>query len=602
MQAECLIDRFGHTIDIYYTNTIRNSSGYNVYVYGRPLISSIEGNWDNSSISFNYYLSPYFAVTLQNYKSRFKILCDQAGNLDSTGNHRFYPTQIVNPNGNEINIHYESYSRRALNVYNPNSGSNNMDLFFDDNLRRIDKFTNYFVGEVRYQYQSSNALSVDMNPTVTNYKISSDNINSDYFGQGRDCFFVNMVNSKRSYSGNILTSRDTIIYDYIRNVPSYKIDPVNDSDSYKTTRITSIDNSNPELNNTYPSRTAELIFKNFKIKSYTNSRQEYPDWQGNIKLIKENYYTADAVNPERMVEHNFLANETQGFVAFHSFLDTAVTETLKGVSRKNRFRYSHFNSPFSGEDTSKNPLRQIIEYNPFNTKTVKYFNFLYDISIHYKYAKFNADTSNQEYDTTYFYLSGIPVRTDVFNNSGTLQYRDTSNYISENGLNGYLGQTIFKRILDPGSLGNYKETLFEYFVNDTIGKGLYPTENTKPSNEGNLKSITDARGNKTKFFYHPVYQDEFSDEIPRPRIKYNVVKSNGTTEQIESNWEDQRFPTITEYFPSEDRYLLYYNKYDPSGNMTNIMGNEKYLNLFTFDNLERIQRATLPTDFGYPSP
>ena len=164
MQAECLIDRFGHTIDIYYTNTIRNSSGYNVYVYGRPLISSIEGNWDNSSISFNYYLSPYFAVTLQNYKSRFKILCDQAGNLDSTGNHRFYPTQIVNPNGNEINIHYESYSRRALNVYNPNSGSNNMDLFFDDNLRRIDKFTNYFVGEVRYQYQSSNALSIDMNP------------------------------------------------------------------------------------------------------------------------------------------------------------------------------------------------------------------------------------------------------------------------------------------------------------------------------------------------------------------------------------------------------------------------------------------------------
>lgn len=163
-------DRFGNTMELVYTNIVNVGLSGNQQVYGRPLLSVINVNWNASSIVFNYQTAVKTAILVNSGDRLFKVLCDNACNFTEFGYHRLNPEKVVNPVQDEIKFTYEKYNRIANNLYNPVSGQKNMQLNFNpqntDYLKRLKSFENYNNGIREYEYNGSNTLNdtIPQNP------------------------------------------------------------------------------------------------------------------------------------------------------------------------------------------------------------------------------------------------------------------------------------------------------------------------------------------------------------------------------------------------------------------------------------------------------
>ncbi|MEI7485579.1 MAG: RHS repeat domain-containing protein, partial [Ignavibacteriota bacterium] len=247
----------------------------------------------------------------------------------------------------------------------------------------------------------------------------------------------------------------------------------------------------------------------------------------------------------------------------------------------------------------------ILQIDNFGLKTLVYNSFIYDSSAHYVNAFYKANTilSSQEGDTTYFYLINQQTSKRVFTSSQSSPlYFDSLKYLRTNSDTGYMGQIILQRVYDVSNLSYFKDVNYAYYVRDTVGRFLYPVSDTKPSNEGKLKTVTDPRGNPVKYYYHPVYSTEYqTDNLPgRPVIDFYVLYSKDTVVKESQNWEDIRMPVITQSFVNDSNSLFLYNKYDPAGNINYAFNDNKYLNELSYDALERISQVNFPYDFGKP--
>ena len=200
-------DRFGNNIQLIYDYSINYENTYHS-IYGRPIIKSIQGSWQGSGINFNYYINPSLAVTVSNNNRLYKILCNnQQGNFDSLGNHRFYPSSLINPLNDSTKIDHLMYSRYADSLNNPIPNLQPMEVVLnnDQGLKRLVRVQNTFNGIREYTYADSGIVNVSINMApAENENICSRTKNTNYFGQGRDLFFVNMVGSKIVYDGGTL--------------------------------------------------------------------------------------------------------------------------------------------------------------------------------------------------------------------------------------------------------------------------------------------------------------------------------------------------------------------------------------------------------------
>ncbi|HCA42767.1 MAG TPA: hypothetical protein DEP28_05885, partial [Bacteroidetes bacterium] len=140
-----------------------------------------------------------------------------------------------------------------------------------------------------------------------------------------------------------------------------------------------------------------------------------------------------------------------------------------------------------------------------------------------------------------------------------------------------------------------------YFKNDTLGRYLYPIDNSKPSNEGKLKSIIDPDGRITNYYYHPIVSDNppSSEDVIRPRIKYFKVLDNTNLDDTLQVWEDSRKPVIIYNYPTSNYKLSDYNTFDPSGNVLTSFQSQRYASTFNYDKIGRITKVMLPYDFNF---
>jgi len=601
-----ICDRFGNKLDLSYNYSV-NIDGNSKTVYGRPFISSILGSWLGSSINFNYVFGNNLAINISNNNSTYSVQCDgQPANFDSTGNHRYYPVSLVNPANEHISFEHQTYHRTAINLINPYSGGGPMSVILDNDngVRRILSVTNYFGGKREYTYIDSSLpdWSIDMGITAPN-KIWSGHIGGRYFGQGRDLFFVNMIGSKVTYDASAVKSTTSFNYYYDVNGRSDTLtEPINYNDYYSTKIIT----SNPSGNIIYdtPNNKGTFFkFRDYKITVTSDSHQEYPDWQGHTKLYETIDFIGDTNSIVKKTQY-YDGNTINGGISKGAFLDTAIVEKINNITKSTRFHYGYFNTPFQ-EDTYKNPIQSILQIDDFGLRTLIYNSFIYDSSAHYLNAFFKANSplNEQVGDTTDFYVINQPTSKRIFiNDRSPLLYYDSTNYLRTNSDTGYMGQILRHRIFDITNYSNFKDINYAYYVRDTVGRFLYPVYNTKPSNEGKLKSLTDARGNPVKYYYHPVYSTEYqTDDLPgRPHITFYLLNADGTIDSSSQTWEDTRMPVITQSYVNEANSLFLFNKYDYSGKLFNTFNDNKYSNQLKYDELERISQVNFPYDFGSP--
>ncbi len=99
------------------------------------------------------------------------------------------------------------YSRYAASLNNPIPNLQPMEVVLnnDQGLKRLVRVQNTFNGIREYTYADSGIVNVSINMApAENENICSRTKNTNYFGQGRDLFFVNMVGSKIVYDGGTL--------------------------------------------------------------------------------------------------------------------------------------------------------------------------------------------------------------------------------------------------------------------------------------------------------------------------------------------------------------------------------------------------------------
>ena len=601
-------DRFGHTLSLSYIYQIQ-SFNYSGQIYGRPLFSSIGGGWAGSGISFQYFpFSSILGMVYINNSGRgaYKLTCDGI-DFAYQGNHRPFPINLENPAEDIISFGFEEYERIATGLKNPYSGMNGAPTtmsikFFNtgtdvDVLRRLNNVINYNGGKRIYSYlYGDHQLSIIMNPGG-NDKIQS--VDPYYYGQGRDLFYNNMLDEVKTYDVDKHIKTEKFSYEYIDNGYPSLTHPVDASDEYYSTRT--IESIETEFNYNTPGKLkTEKFYRNYPIFD-PSVNPINPDFPGRTKILWEEFYENDEIDPYKKITYHFKL-EQSGPLYTCSFLDTNITENIKGVDRIRSFRYIHDTIPLFGINRrSDNPIIQITAYDPFRIKTVNNYLIFYDsLNAHFYNARYYPKKSieDQQGDTTAFYLIDQLYSTESFYQENNRIYKETYDYFMENtSEEGYIGQVKNKKVYNSINITDYKQIEYKYYITDSLGVELYPTDGTKPSTEGNLKEIIDPKGNITKYYYHPVDTTAYGDAPIQPKITYRKLFYDGTVDSVKLSWEDMRFPTITENIPNGEVSLYSFKKYYPSGDVWMDLSHYQYLTQFTYDGLDRLKTAILPYDF-----
>jgi RHS repeat-associated protein len=591
-------DRFGHILNLYYDYSIK----------GRPVLTrinssgpTVDGQW--SGITYFLY-QPQGAISVFNtVKGKYNIFCDNFS-LDSAGHHLTSVNRIVNPYNDEINVTYEHYTRIAYNMRNDFFPHDTMTVKFQHNgisggLKRMKTITNYNGGKREYAYLDNDPPSIGIDMTPPNppgYFIRSD----FYYGQGRDGFFVNMLEAKttKDISGtNIKTESFTYYYDANRG--DENTEAINENDEYYTKRDISAYSS--EYNNNTPTSQGSIkYYKNFRLQPAPVYGIN-PDWNGETKLVMERFYAGDVNEPYRKTFYQFEKGNMPNGGYDGSFLDTAVTDTLKQQIRKQAFRYGHASTPL--ENDNDNPITQKTVYDPLKQKTITDYNIYYG-SIEFYWAGHYSPSGTQLTDATMFYLTDQPSQIRIFSPSETQIYKEEMVYNSSTTSTAYIGQLLNKKVYDPNNSSYFQETQYKYYRNDTLGMFLYASPSLLPTNEGLLKEIIDPNGASTKYYYRPAVISS-SDPVAlrrtteqTPKIIYKKAYENNSVVIDSAYWHDTRLPVRIDSYNSSGKYTSKYMQYNLAGLITKSLDNNGFITEFQYDNIDRVTRVTLPYDYS----
>lgn len=592
-------DRFGHILSLYYDYSVK----------GRPVLTrinssgmAVDGQW--SGITYFLYQPGQGGISVYNtLKGRYNILCDNF-TMESAGHHITSVNKIVNPYNDEINVTYEHYTRKANDLQNDFFPNNFMNVLFVHNgssggLKRLKTLTNYNGGKREYTYidNSPPSIEVDMTPAIQGYFVKS----NFYYGQGRDGFFVNMLNTKttKHQSGtSIKTESFTYSYDDL-NRTDKNMEAINENDVYYTKR--DINAASSELNNNTPTSQGTIkYYRNFRLQPAPVFGVN-PDWDGETKLVMERYYAGDVNYPYSKVYYQFENGTIENGGYNGSFLDTAVTDTLKGQIRKQAFRYGHASVPL--ENDNDNPIIQKTIYDPLNLKTVTDYNIYYEQIEFYWGGHFNPSGS-QQMDGMMFYLAEQPSQTLVYDPANNLILKETMTYNSATNSTAYIGQLTSQKIYDETGLTSYLETQYKYNRNDTLGLFLYLSGTNLPTNEGLLKEIINPDGSSVKYYYRPVVISA-SDPVAlrrtgelSPKIIYKRVFEDNSIVIDSAYWQDTRLPVRIDAYSASGKYISKYMIYNETGLVTKSIDNNGYVTEFQYDRIDRVTKVILPFDYA----
>ena len=609
IRLEKILDRFGNYISFEYEDAP---------MYGRSPLKYIHfGGWPQSSeIQFLYNpstIGDVGKVTLKNSIKGDYVVNTTGFNFGPSSlnsDDRAQVTSIVDPFSETISCEYQSYARTSQGLSYNTSGDSVETVLNGSHLKRLSKVTNKNGGERIYYYKGSTSETLNLQTSAPIIGIHSD----DFWGQGRDAFFNNMVQKVEYKIASNTFKKVEYDYDFDDANEDFLEHPVDVGDDYFTERweinLTTDTNATPSKVGT------NYQYKNYIIFNLTQYMMENYDFPGETKLIKEEHKKGEPETTIKTVEYFADVNENGGFYNLSSFLDTLVRETINSAVKENRFQYEHFSDyPHSGA-SKLNPVKKTTSIDPFKNKKVTEYEKMDGVSKYYFGANYAYSTTLLE---TPYYALGLPKYEELYDSSSNLTGKSTYSYIWGNTTDsGYIGQLVGTKVLDPSNANIFKEIKNEYYKKDTVGKWLFiGTNYAKPGIEGNLKKITDAKGNVTNFYYHPISTEESTllgaleeedhfgflpdttDALNNPpKISYIKAYENGTDSISGAVWLDSRKPTRTDIFASPTYSLTDYNLYTNGGNLAANVNNNRYLSIFEYDKMDRILHAAAPHDLA----
>lgn len=613
-------DRFGNHIIIQYTNV----SDWGI-IPGRNVLETINGSWDftGTLIKFEYPaggggLAGMIKAT-NNSNGVYEITTTPA-TLIATGIHRGYVTKLKNPVGQEADFTNSAYYRNYNNVYH-NVVTSKVNLIFDNDngLRRLTNVLNYNRGRRFYTYHGNGnaAMSIDYDFKQGNYNVVRSG-DTYFFGQGRDCFFNNILSNKKSYYKNETNNykEESFGYTFTPVGTSYNDDPVDENDIYISTRTTS--NNGGELYQTPNSIVSTKYYHNYPIYE-TDVKLEISDWPGETKMYSESV-SDNVVNTTTNYEYNTDYNSQYNYYA-GSFLDTRITTIIGTNQYEYNYEYVHFNNfPYSLSTNARmvpnNPIQIKREIDPYGNVTETEYLGIYKIDSR-AYLNSTYTTLTPPDVKVNYYSFSQPLRVYTKNNNTVIFKQENTYNMTETNDNSYIGQILTSSAIDPGS-SEALTTYYIYYIKDTLGAYVYGGIDKIPGREGSLKETIDPNGHSSMYYYHPISKDELitaglpqeekeglqpdtvgTDSAPLPQISYYRYNETSIAPEIVSSlWQDRRMPTRVDNNVNPGYALKTYNLYDVSGNIIRNVENNLAVTNLSYDPIDRIGTYTLPYDFN----
>ena len=543
-------------------------------------------------------------------------------NLDSGGHQRPNITKIKNPLGQEIDIEYEYYTRLASNAAYNTQGTDLVELRMGDTdfdfMQRIRSITNYNGGKRKYKYkggQSEGPLNFYIGPSFTAV------VSGNNWGQGRDAFFNNMVDTVGYFDKDSTSGYKKVeyVYEFVDNDSAITVDPVDATDIYRTKRVET--NLTTDIYDTPGRMEIAYHYRNYKkFDNYLNL--ENPDFSGEIVLEKQEHKKGSPAVVFKTMEYSSdkgptVASQYYGYLYKGAFLDTLTKETIGSSVREVKTQYEHFsNYPHSGT-SPLNPVKKKTEIDPFGNRVETEYIKLDGTSKFYYFGSYAI--GGDYYDEKPFYLLNQPLHMRRTDSAGNLTAKTSYTYVMGNDSDtGYIGQLVSTKTYDALDTSIFKEIINSYNKKDSLGYYLYVGHGPRPGTEGNLKQVTDPNGNITKYYYNPIDSSEWTglgtttgtdehgfppEEEDSPSADYPMVAfwkgyDNGADSLKKMVWQDRRMPTRVDDYVNSTDYLTGYNLYNSAGNLAWNINDNHYLSAFTHDRLDRIENGVAPYDFA----
>jgi len=622
----------------------------------RPLLWFIKSNWDNcSEIGFDWRFIGdqkklhIYNTTQGNHEITFQdpIGFNPVGSPNTNIQRIGRITSIKNPVEQEMLINYENYNRKMISMFFGNRITIIATMKVNNNnLWRIVGITNYSGGDSDYIYvpRAVPEEEVIMSLGQVFKAIQSQN-GWDFKGQGRDLFFVNMLQEVTRRLGSTVIQKQFFKYMFIpqRSYPDGSTtpegtgnprypelgngdrfnNPIHFNDDYITLKEV-YDGVESNLNETYKKILEKRIYKAYPVKSYQFNFAN-KDSGCKIKIVYEEHRRWDKLNnnyfPVPFLKKNYtyktgLYSPAVGIgVMFTggSFLLASFEEIYDNVSsKKESFEYTHFtdgDSSWFSRNAWLNPVKQVTKNLPLindviSGTEVQRFNVLFlDNNYPLENGKYNpASGATQTFDpkNKFIYLIGLKIFESSLDNLGKGKVQTwTYNEISNDTI--YFGTLKSHSIVNEGNASVILNTNFSYAKYYTLGRDLYTPQSAMPSIEGNLVSSTSPQGNVTKLYYHPVEAGEISNPGgATPEIEGLLMFNTETIVPLSQVFQDRRLPTRTDYYPSgvSNYPIRNYKLYNCSGINWISMSPDKFLSSINLDGVNRLLNLTKPYDYN----
>ncbi|HRE41914.1 MAG TPA: RHS repeat-associated core domain-containing protein [Ignavibacteria bacterium] len=621
-----ITDRFGNYIELIYKRIDKQGRAKFTNIRTSTFPTNIAGVYD---FNFNYNFSSTISTLDISGTGRGDFGIKLTGTeMNSTKNHLTYINEIITPENKSIYFTNSSYPRKFNNArYNlAGLGSINIDFSNSNNpLKRISRVENFNKGKTVYFYNGNNELN-----TVNLDYLNSGSIavkgNLNFYGQGRDPFYVNMLDSIYYIDKNTNDryKADNYKYQWIRtSAEPYEQDPIDETDFYSATKTVSPNSSQPLVSNINNSITYYSSIKRYKIfKYYYNAlnlgTRNYP---GYTKLYHEKDSTSDGITNTKDYFYEIgtptVYQNTGHVYRYASFLDTLITNTIITLNNEtsisnDRFKYT-FNENFPIYSFNViNPIKELIATDNYGLSSKTNFKIFNDTSLFWIGGRGSTDPYSKR-DTSVFYKISVPEVITKYKQINQILEKTENTFIEDEHSNlGYIAQILETKHSYYNS-NDYQEINFNYLKNDTLGAFLYGF--LRPGVEGNLKSQTDPNGNLTNFSYlllhnptsgiTPIQHDYFDAIIENlddyylniPSLSYYKAFYNGITGS--NSWLfDGRMPIKTEKFSSSGNSVSQYSTYDRAGNILMTVDPNMFISEANYEKLLRINNVVLPYDFN----
>jgi len=586
-------DRFGHQ------DTIEYVSGNP----GRPWIL----NCPCASFEYVEGMGSYQPIVINSFVSEISfVLNTDEFDINQNGNHRPKLSSIIEkPSYKTMSFLYSSYSRTGTHLYNSGSTERNMSIV--PYLYRLQQVNNFNDGIKRYSYKGPD---LSLNYIIGENEAGAHSNPVYYFGQGRDMFFSNMIDTVSEIENT--TRNKYTVYNYIYDSHSREdvwAHPIDENDEYSTVK-TVVSSNNENLNNTPSSLQNTKIYRNYKTKKIITGEVE--SYSGTLRLVEDKYNQIGEEFYYKTISYEYFKG------AFNEVFNGSFMDSLRIESDKcedNNYVNRTWSYEYSGGYDGKHPLTMKSETDPLAQKTTIYYSNFENNGLPVFY-KGTYRLQNQVYDTVKFYLINMPDSIIISKDSERLQkkeitYYNPDNVTGGNIVSGYPGEIYEEKDLNPITNDLIRKTTYVYYNRDTTGMHLY--QNTSyfiNPNEGNLKAVIDPNGITTRYYYDIIsgsegdqdFGDNQGGSVSSGRLSYNVLYDNGTNIVRTDSWSDPRLPSRIDNYVDGERYLTRYQMYSAIGSPLMIVNENKYYSQLNYDDKFRLTCLTLPYDFSDEQP